>query len=326
VLISIALLFGLRLKLEKTSVEAKMDFQQHWQAIVVEKDLPTVELLFRVLETHGFNLKWCFSKEQLFERCLEKMPDLLLIDPAFKDNSTGCDGYTVIKSLKQHLVLKEIPIILLLQKEKQEQEKWKTISLHYLDILEKPIDFNVLEIKMNKWTTYLTEQEKFKKAALSDPLTGLPNYLALERELIIKCSQAEIWEVKFCIFMLDIDRFTQYNTVYGHSFGDTLLQTLASYWKKLLRHSDMFFRYKMAWFGGILMDTTLENAYKTCERIRQTTYEANFPHKQGIDNRVTVSIGVTTYRPNDIPSTLLLRVGSFLMDAKKEGGNKVKAG
>jgi diguanylate cyclase (GGDEF)-like protein/PAS domain S-box-containing protein len=59
--------------------------------------------------------------------------------------------------------------------------------------------------------------------ATHDPLTGLPNRGVLQQRLRERCAAGQ----PFALVWLNLDRFTQLNSAYGHGVGDQLKQALA---------------------------------------------------------------------------------------------------
>jgi|GEM_PF-1915423 len=288
--------------------------------LIVEDNASIAKLLLLVFENNKFKTKWVFLGEKVLNACLEEVPDLIVFDPTLPDK----DGFEVIKEIKNHIILKEIPVIFLLEEE--EKQNLRVLPFSPLDIMVKPINLNELELRIKNWISFLENQKALKKAAMTDPLTGLMNNLALETELTLKCYHGEKFEKIFSTLMMDVDHFTRYNDIYGHQFGDSLLQVLAVFWCSLLRSADTLFRYKGGRFVAIIADANLERGMMTAERLRKATYERNLPHQRGIDNRVTISIGVTAFKKGDTAGTLLHRVATYLAEAKKSGRNVVKGG
>jgi len=248
------------------------------------------------------------------------MPDLIVFDPALPDK----DGLEVLKDIKSHMVLREVPIVFLLEGE--DRQKWSASTPSPLDILVKPLNLDELTLKIRNWIAFLENQGALKKKAMTDALTGLKNEVALGNELFIRCYHAEKFKKDFSVLSLDIDYFTKYNDIYGHRFGDSLLQILSVFWQNALCPSDVMFRYKGPSFTVILKDTNSQEGIKIAERLRRITYERGLPHQAGIDNLVTISIGVTAFKRRDTAGTILHRAASYLAEAKKAGRNIVKFG
>jgi diguanylate cyclase (GGDEF)-like protein/PAS domain S-box-containing protein len=85
-------------------------------------------------------------------------------------------------------------------------------------------------------------EDALKRAATTDPLTGLPNRLLLrdrlERALTASRRHGRIGALLF----LDLDHFKRVNDSYGHSVGDQLLNQIAARLKAELRSEDTLAR------------------------------------------------------------------------------------
>lgn len=78
--------------------------------------------------------------------------------------------------------------------------------------------------------------------ALTDPLTQLPNRIALRDELQRLLARAQRSDSKVLVAYVDLDGFKQVNDHYGHAVGDQLLQTLAQQLQAHIRTTDMVAR------------------------------------------------------------------------------------
>ncbi|HEY8592382.1 MAG TPA: GGDEF domain-containing protein [Sphingomicrobium sp.] len=73
--------------------------------------------------------------------------------------------------------------------------------------------------------------------ARTDPLTGLPNRLALEDAFLR--AVRECGGKRVVLHCFDLDRFKPVNDVHGHVVGDALLKLVAQRLKRLLRGGDL---------------------------------------------------------------------------------------
>ena len=85
------------------------------------------------------------------------------------------------------------------------------------------------------------QEERLRRAALSDVLTGLPNRAAFVETL----DAAVLGEQHFAVLFLDLDGFKQVNDTLGHAAGDQLLVEVADRIRRSLRPGD-----RAARFGG----------------------------------------------------------------------------
>ncbi|MEG2022035.1 MAG: GGDEF domain-containing protein, partial [Oscillospiraceae bacterium] len=69
--------------------------------------------------------------------------------------------------------------------------------------------------------------KKLLERVLRDPLTGLYNKKAMDKLITEKYAKCSIANSEIAICYLDIDDFKFYNTQYGHSNGDEVLQYVA---------------------------------------------------------------------------------------------------
>ncbi|MFJ4065845.1 diguanylate cyclase [Pseudomonas sp. NPDC089996] len=163
-------------------------------------------------------------------------------------------------------------------------------------------------------------QEKFGKLrqqAQSDALTGLANRRALQLALdtLMQSQRA------FAVLALDIDFFKRVNDTYGHDAGDDVLKHLG----ELLRHNarlhDLPCRVGGEEFTLLLPDTTLADARRIAERIREAVEQADTPHV----GKLTLSVGVACRQPDtEQAETVLKQADDMLYKAKHNGRNRVE--
>ena len=144
----------------------------------------------------------------------------------------------------------------------------------------------------------LKESEaKFRYLAEHDPLTGVLNrrsfYAILESEL----AKAHKVGMTCCLAMLDIDRFKNFNDLYGHVEGDRALKHVVTVAQGQLRQTDVIGRFGgeefIVFFGGADADQGAIAA----ERIRRAIERLPVALSDGKEIPVTVSIGVTAILP-----------------------------
>lgn len=137
-----------------------------------------------------------------------------------------------------------------------------------------------------------------KTQADRDALTGLPNRMAMERELENRISKEEM----FAVLFMDLDGFKPINDMLGHEVGDMTLQSVA---KKLLltfRDKDFVCRWGGDEFVVCLHGNVEVVVPKLINRIRGKLAEINTNAMAGRDDlppyKVGASIGVAFF-PED---------------------------
>lgn len=152
----------------------------------------------------------------------------------------------------------------------------------------------------------------------------IPNRGAFDELFAREWAISQRDEHDISVLMVDIDRFSQYNDVYGHATGDLCLGSVAGLLAGSLRQpSDFIGRYDGAKFVVLLPATPIEGAERVAIRMSRAIYDADLLHIQGIGGRVTVSIGVASKRGDDeIAKALLDRADAHLCYAKSQGRNQ----
>jgi two-component system, cell cycle response regulator len=200
------------------------------------------------------------------------------------------------------------------------------------DYLVRPIEKQELLARANtqirRWR--YTEQLRSNvqatiEMAVTDGLTGLYNRRYMEGQLKSHVDSAANRARVLTVLALDVDFFKSVNDSYGHDAGDTVLQELASRFKKNVRSLDIVCRSGGEEFIVILPDTGGELAEKIAERLRRAV--ALKPFNAGAKAtalNVTISIGIASLDgPGDAYGDLLKRADQALYRAKREGRNRV---
>lgn len=159
--------------------------------------------------------------------------------------------------------------------------------------------------------------------SIHDELTGLFNRRHLMDMLAIEKKRADRTAQLFSIVIVDIDHFKRVNDSFGHLQGDAVLKGVADALQRTLRGSDFSARFGGEEFVMILGQAGEEGAIACAERIRRLIETTRFP---GFDDdfKVTVSMGVTEYRPIEDISESISRADQALYRAKHAGRNRIE--
>jgi len=159
------------------------------------------------------------------------------------------------------------------------------------------------------------EKEKLLQKSLTDPLTGLYNRAYLYNFLQKTIEKAIYHQIPFSVAIIDLDHFKKINDTYGHLTGDCVLKELAKILKRSFRSSDCVARYGGEEFVVVMQGARLEEACKKMESVRQMVKEHSFC-EQGL--KLTISAGVTQYKPDQTIKELLSKADDNLYRAKKK--------
>jgi len=167
--------------------------------------------------------------------------------------------------------------------------------------------------------------ETVRNESLTDPLTTLANrkYFdeALARHLLETTTSTE----PLSLMIADIDHFKTFNDTYGHLTGDQVLRLVALSVKQNVKGQDIAARYGGEEFAVILPRTALREATSIGDQIRRAVMGKELMKRSTGEHlgRVTISIGVATYRHGDTIQSLIERADGCLYAAKRNGRNRV---
>lgn len=169
---------------------------------------------------------------------------------------------------------------------------------------------------------------QLEKLATIDSLLGIANRRKFDEVFDKEWLRARRAREPLTLLMIDLDRFKSYNDRYGHPAGDECLQRVVKAVDRALRRpGDLLARYGGEELVCVLAETDLEGAIVVSESIRATVYEENIIHEDGVDGRVTVSIGLAVAVPDATMTAehLLDAADRALYAAKDAGRNRVES-
>jgi diguanylate cyclase (GGDEF)-like protein/PAS domain S-box-containing protein len=170
----------------------------------------------------------------------------------------------------------------------------------------------------------LRESEKrYRELSIIDGLTQLYNSRYFYHQLKMDIDRADRYGQPLTLLLLDLDDFKIFNDAYGHVAGDQVLLRLGQVVKRCLRRTDSAYRYGGEEFTIIMPMTTSEEGAVTAERIRTEFKEEIFYPAPGQDVRMTVSIGVGQYKPQEDMKVFVHRVDQLMYQGKKNGKDRV---
>jgi diguanylate cyclase (GGDEF)-like protein len=163
--------------------------------------------------------------------------------------------------------------------------------------------------------------------AITDPLTGVYNRRHLQSYLTRLLQQSAVQpglapERGNALVAIDIDHFKRINDSLGHAAGDGVIRQTVAVVGARKRRGDVLFRTGGEEFLVLVQDTTLAEAVRLAEDMRQRIQEA--PMLPG-GERVTVSLGVRMQQPGDSVDGWMGGADTALYSAKREGRNRVVA-
>lgn len=164
---------------------------------------------------------------------------------------------------------------------------------------------------------------KLHLAALTDPLTQLPNRRYAEERLREEWTHSAQSGAPLSVLAADLDHFKKVNDTHGHMVGDVLLTEIARLFREQLRGEDIACRIGGEEFLVICPGTDEAGARACGERLRAAV-EANEILVSGSRHKVTISLGVATRQPQlDSANALLKAADDASYASKRAGRNRV---
>jgi diguanylate cyclase (GGDEF)-like protein len=155
-------------------------------------------------------------------------------------------------------------------------------------------------------------EEELKRLATTDKLTGAYNRMKFEEIIEREIGRVRRYSQPLSMMMFDIDYFKKVNDTYGHSAGDYVLKTVADIVRENIRKIDYLVRWGGDEFMIISSETGLDDAYALADRIKRIIESYHFDRV----GKITVSMGVTAFRENDVGDTFIKRADDAMYVAK----------
>ena len=175
-------------------------------------------------------------------------------------------------------------------------------------------------------TTDITEhklsEERIRRMAHHDILTGLPNRLLFNDRLNQAISLAKRGSRQFALLYVDLDKFKPVNDTLGHDAGDELLKDVAERIRREVRESDTVARVGGDEFTVILPDIARREDAETVARKIIAALAAPFQlgiQKQSVE--IGTSIGIARYPADAQDADALVKAADAAMYGAKKVGN-----
>lgn len=164
-----------------------------------------------------------------------------------------------------------------------------------------------------------SNQEALAEQALRDPVTGLPNRLALHSRLDQALQRLNRREGQMAVLFCDLNRFKEINDMHGHHEGDQLLVEIASRLREALRPEDTLAR-----LGGDEFVAIAENLVEVADAVQlalrlKERLGAPWPI-DGQSYRPSMSIGIAMTAEASVSVDEMLRRADLAMYQAKEAG------
>jgi len=251
------------------------------------------------------------------------LPDLVLVNTALTGGIEGTDWWRNSTDMPLDSAL---PVIFL-SADKSTEAEVAAFEAGAADFIAKPFHPRVLRARLNMHLQARESQRQLNNIARVDGLTAISNRREFDLRLMSEWSRGARTGQTLALLMIDVDKFKEYNDLYGHIRGDECLIEVARVLNICTqRTSDLIARYGGEEFVALLPDSDLEGGLTVAEECLQAIADAAIEHLgSNVAPYITVSIGVAAMLPiHDKSSTMLIEQADIaLYQAKQNGRNQI---
>jgi diguanylate cyclase (GGDEF)-like protein len=162
--------------------------------------------------------------------------------------------------------------------------------------------------------------QRAEAVSVTDDLTQLYNARYLGQVLRRETKRASRSGRPLSLLFIDLDGFKSINDSHGHLYGSSALVEAAAVIRISARETDIVARFGGDEFALVLPDTGSEGAAAVGERVREKIARHRFLHAQGLDIKLTVSVGVATLPDVAESAEHLIQAADQAMYQVKEKG------
>ncbi len=171
--------------------------------------------------------------------------------------------------------------------------------------------------------------QELRDAAMSDPLTGLPNRAGISSCLDRVWKDYRTLGRNSAVIIFDLDHFKAINDTFGHDSGDLVLRLIGSAVKPLMRSDDVIGRWGGEEFLCVLPGAETKQLKLVAERLRSAIEGLSDPVSRslGADCPISASFGVAQFARTDAEvGEAIARADRALYESKSAGRNRVSMG
>jgi len=167
--------------------------------------------------------------------------------------------------------------------------------------------------------------QRAEALTVTDDLTQLYNSRYLTQVLRRETKRASRSGRPLSLLFIDLDGFKAVNDTHGHLAGSSALVEAAAVIRVSARETDIVARFGGDEFALVLPDTGTEGAEMVGDRIKEKIAAHRFLRKDGLDIKLTVSVGIATLPDVAVTAEQLVKAADEAMYwVKEHGKNNVR--
>lgn len=161
-----------------------------------------------------------------------------------------------------------------------------------------------------------TREEKVKRLAFWDEVTGLPNRAAFIQQLEASITSHRNRNLSLTVLVLNLDRFKEVNKILGRDMGDELLSQVAKKIKAEMRADDVVARLGADEYGVLLSALSADLALLVADKLKKA-FELPFDvNEQKID--VSAGFGIAVFPQHGETDEALLHNAETALNVSKQ--------
>ncbi|MDO9088370.1 MAG: response regulator [Anaerolineaceae bacterium] len=257
--------------------------QSNASILIIDDDQEIGEMLNSYFEVQGYQVSTINWGEDGLKSCLEKTPDIVLLDIRLPD----LDGYEIVKRLKNNRRTQAVPIIFLTEK-RQREDRLRGLSMEVEDYITKPFDIQELRLRVRNVLM------RTRRSSLTNAITTLP-----EKQLLIETIEEHLQKGRFGLILISLQKLDAYRDLYGFVATNEILRNIVMILKETFSKEEQP-PYLAQWGNSNFV--VLTNAEQT-DGFEKTIYQNLFPKlekiyplKDTLAGRMDQQLGLRIYK------------------------------
>lgn len=248
-------------------------------------------MLNSYFEVQGYQVSTINWGEDGLNACLEKIPDIVLLDIRLPD----LDGYEIVKRLKNNRRTQSVPIIFLTEKH-QREDRLRGLSMQVEDYITKPFDIQELRLRVRNVLM------RYRRSSLTNAISALP-----EKQLLIETIEEHLQTGKFGLILINLQKLDEYRDQYGFVAANELQRNTALILKETFIVSGDLQPFLAQWGNSNFVLLTKADQTDLNEK---TVYQFVFPKLEKVYSsgdshatRIDQQLGIRVYKKVINPQT-----------------------
>ena len=286
--------------------------------LIVEDSLVSGYILRKIIEEQNHTVTLSSDGGNLVGQVLENNIDIVLLDIVLP----GADGFDLLSLLKNTEETRDIPVIILSSTASAMYVK-KALDAGAMDFIRKSSEPIEIVARIHSALKLKEKHDQLILSSQRDHLTQLFNKRFFNASLDKQIREIASYSNGIGLLMLDCDHFKNVNDLYGHTFGDFVLASVANAISKSLKYGDHACRFGGEEFSVILHNVTPFQSYVIAERTRSNIEKMELDY-QGSAVSVTISCGIShlNAQGKKTGAQMVNEADLALYEAKRRGRNQ----